>query len=402
MRSPRGLFACLVAVVCASGAMGASAATSSTSPVAFVYVATVNSSGVGNQVVGFATAADGTLTAIPGSPWADKLQWMAATQNYLFGSDFVPNGKIQYIFSYKIQSDGSLHYIGATDIQDKGSGNVCNDGTFLTLDHTGSHLYQQVAFTQCGSDTAYESWGVNKSTGLLDYLGTSTPRSFPAFADYPLTVAANNLFAYAVGCDISNASVEGVGFKKQINGNLADLNLTWPMPTGEPPTAGPWTPCPSYAAADPTNHLAVAVNWLSNNSTNPEQIATYAVNATTGALATSSTYDNMPTTSLNAIQWMSMSPSGKFLAAVGGTGLQLFNFNPTGQATPASGVLIGKPIAMCAWDNANHLYALVRGGPGTVGGGLLYMLTVTASGATQVPGSPYSVPSAENLLVQTR
>ncbi len=134
MRSPRGIFACLVAVVCASGAIGASAASSSTSPVAFVYVATVNSSGLGNQVVGFTAAADGTLTAIPGSPWADKLQWMAATQNYLFGSDFVPNGKIQYVFSYKIQSDGSLHYIGATDIQDKGSGNVCNDGAFLTLD----------------------------------------------------------------------------------------------------------------------------------------------------------------------------------------------------------------------------------------------------------------------------
>lgn len=401
MSSRSGRIICLALFVCAGMAGAASAAAQSSSPVAFVYVATVNdTNGTGNNVVGYSANAHGKLTAIPGSPWADQIYWMAATNNYLFGSDNIANDKIQYIFSYKIESNGALKYIGATDIQDKGSGNVCNDGQFLTLDHTGSYLYQQVAFVQCGSGSAYESWAVNKSTGLLTYLGTSTPDD-ASTTIYPLTIAADNLYAYAATCD-GNGETAGNGYKVQSGGDLSDLTaLSAPAPSGQPSTAGSYTPCLGYAAADPTNHIAAAVNWVGENSY-PAQIATYAINTANGNVTTNSSYSNMPSVDVGAIRWTAMSPSGKMLAVAGGSGLQLFNFNPTGQATKLTGLLTTEDIITCGWDNANHLYALDPGGPGTTGGGWLHVYTVTASGATEASGSPYSIPLGKNLIVQSR
>lgn len=400
MMSRFGRHACLTLLVCAGMVWTAGAAAQTTNPVAFVYVATVNTTnGTGNNVVGYSAASDGKLTTIPGSPWADQIYWMAATHSYLFGSDNIANDKIQYIFRYQIESNGALKYIGATDIQDKGSGNVCNDGQFLTLDHTGSYLYQQVAFVNCASNgSAYESWAVNKETGLLNYLGTSKPNDNSTNL-YPLTIAADNLYAYSAACG-ENSEPAGNTYRIQSNGDLLDLSLTRPLPSGQPSSASSYTPCLNYATADPTNHIAVAVDWMGNN-TYPNQIATYAINTTTGAVTTNSSYSNMPSAEVNTIRWMAMSPSGKVLAVAGWGGLQLFNFNPSGQATKLTGLLTTQDIIMCTWDNAGHLYALVPGGPGTSGGSL-HVYTVTTSGATEATGSPYSIPLGKNLIVQSR
>ncbi len=397
-----GRLTCLALFVCAGMAYAASAAAQSSTPVAFVYVATVSqSTGLGDKVVGYSANSDGKLTVVPGSPWADQISWMAATNNFLFGADNIANDKIQYIFSYGIESNGALKYLGATDIQDKGSGNVCNDGQFLTLDHTGSYLYQQVAFVNCaGNGSAYESWSVNKSTGLLNYLGTSTPNEASTNI-YPLTIAADNKYAYASTCG-ENSETAGNGYKIQSNGNLLDLTaMSAQAPSGQPSSSGTYTPCLGFATADPTNHVAAAVNWV-GEGTYPAQIATYAINTSNGNVITNSSYSNMPSVDVGAIRWMSMSPSGKVLAAAGWDGLQLFNFNPSGQASRLTGLLTSQDIIACAWDNANHLYALVPGGPGTTNGGWLHVYTVTSSGATEAAGSPYSIPAGKYLVVQSR
>ena len=398
MMSRFGRLACLPLFVCAGMAWTAGIAAQSTSPVAFVYVATVNTTnGTGNNVVGYSASADGKLTTIPGSPWADQIYWMAATNSYLFGSDNIANDKIQYIFSYRIESNGALKYVGATDIQDKGHGNVCNDGQFLTLDHTGAYLYEQVAFANCGSGSAYESWKLNKSSGLLDYLGTSKPNDNSTNI-YPLTIAADNLYAYAAACG-ENGEPTGNGYKIQSDGDLLDLAFTASMPSGQQ-TTGSSSACVEYVTADPTNHLAAAVSWTGSGE--PTQIATFAINTKDGSVTTNSTPSNMPKVAVGTVRWMSMSPSGKVLAVAGGSGLQLFHFNPSGQASKWTGLLTSQDIIMCSWDHASHLYALVPGGPGTTNGGWLHVYTVNASGATEAAGSPYSIPLGKSLLVQSR
>jgi hypothetical protein len=46
-----------------------------------------------------------------------------------------------------------------------------------------------------------------------------------------------------------------------------------------------------------------------------------------------------------------------------------------------------------AWDSANHLFAL--------GNGELYVYTVTTSSITEASGSPYSIPEAGTVIVQS-
>lgn len=90
-----------------------------------------------------------------------------------------------------------LKYVGATNIQKNSSDNSCNSGGVLELDHTGSYLYSFVVEADCNSEAAYESFTVNKSTGLLNYLGETTPNVF--FLGPGLTSATDNFWAYASG-----------------------------------------------------------------------------------------------------------------------------------------------------------------------------------------------------------
>jgi hypothetical protein len=97
--------------------------------------------------------------------------------------------------------------------------------------------------------------------------------------------------------------------------------------------------------------------------------------------------------SATGVNVLAMSPSGKLLA-VGGQGLQIFHFNGSSPITKDSGVL--QPAVAfnaLAWDSENHLYAL--------SGGQLFVYTVTSSSISQATGSPYSIPEAVALVVQS-
>ncbi len=168
---------------------GNPALTGSSAPVAFVYVSS-NYSGSNNEVVGYTANAAGQLVKIPGSPWADNIVSMAANGTFLFGSDNVPNDNGRNIYSYRIESSGALKYIGATDIE-KPSGHDCDSGGDLLLDHSGSYLYQYVSNSGC-IYPAFASYAVNKSTGLVSYLGSTDST---LYLGPPLTLSANNDFA---------------------------------------------------------------------------------------------------------------------------------------------------------------------------------------------------------------
>jgi 6-phosphogluconolactonase (cycloisomerase 2 family) len=357
----------------------------SDSPVAYIYVSS-NYSGSNNRVVGYAANADGQLTQISGSPWADNLSYLATNGSYLFGSTNIANDNGKNIFSYQVGSNGALKYIGATNIQDLGSTNGCNQANNLRLDHTGSYLYVFVRQADCNTEVAYQSFAVNKSTGLLNYLGVTAPNAFSL--GYPLTMLADNNFAYAGGNGAEDDEI--CGFSKASNGNLVDLNggvcnTAWPGTTGQPSGSNGDV---RSIAADPTNHLAAIITYSDayTGALIANKIATIAINTSNGSQSTSSTYANMPTTAIQQVQSIAMSRSGELLAVGGSNGLEIFNFNPNGQASLHTGLLTTDSITAMYWDNNDHLYAISNTD------NALHVYTVTSTNVKEAPGSPYSIP----------
>ncbi|MGB7170365.1 MAG: hypothetical protein WBD32_15260, partial [Acidobacteriaceae bacterium] len=78
-------------------------------PVAYIYVSS-NYSGSNNRVAGYAASADGKLTEISGSPWADNLTYLANNGTYLYGSTNIASDHGKNVFSYRIESNGALKY----------------------------------------------------------------------------------------------------------------------------------------------------------------------------------------------------------------------------------------------------------------------------------------------------
>lgn len=378
----------VLAVTLSLSASLAIAATSA--PVAYVYVSS-NYSDTNNRVVGYAANANGQLTQISGSPWADNLYFMAVNGTYLFGSDNVPNDDGRNIYSYRIESNGALQYLGATDIQKFNEDDACNDGQSLLLDHNGSYLYSWVAEADCNSEAAIESFAVNQKTGLLEYLGLSNANVFSL--GFPLTMATDNVFAYAS----ANNGMYGqiCGFQKGSNGALNTLpnNCNNPWPSGKPSN---WTGYGGVVTADTTNHLAMNMSYYDPDGTNYAKMATFAINTSNGTLTTNSTFTNMPETDVTDVSWIMMAPSGKLFAVAGNNGIQIFNFNPNGQATANTGLITTAPITMMYWDNSNHLYAISNTDS------TIHVFTVTPTSATEVSGSPYSVDHPVTLIVQPK
>jgi hypothetical protein len=365
---------------------GQAIAATTTGPVAYVYVSS-NYTGARDQIVGYAAAANGQLTKISGSPFYADVFSMAVNGKYLFGSDNSSSDNFKNIYSYLINANGSLTYKKATSIQ-VGSGNSCNQAGTLALDHTGADLYVFATGAYCNSEQGYQSFSVNSSTGGLNYLSMSNATEYTMF---PLTVIANNRFAYAFGCNFSVSNISA--YQRQSNGALQDIAVTSPLPAGHPPT-GFYQECVANATADATNHLAISVNY--NDGNVADQIATYTVNTANGDLSTASTYTNMPRTAVFSVLTTRMAPSGKLLAVGGTKGLQLFNFTGTSQVTARTGLLTTAEIDQVTWDNSNHLYAISHPG------GKLYVFTVTATGVTQAPGSPYTITKPGRLVVEPK
>jgi hypothetical protein len=380
-------------VLTAIFALSASIATAQTSsPVAYIYVSS-NYSGSNNRVVGYAASADGKLTEISGSPWADNLSYLATNGSLLFGSTNIASDNGKNVFSYRVGSNGALKYIGANNIQDTGSENACNVATFLTLDHTGSYLYVYAQNADACDGNAYaavQSFAVNKSTGLLKYLGEVADGIDDGA---PLTMLADNVFAYGE----NGAEASGIScFKMASNGNLGNApscNFSWPdyvlsqQPSG---SDGNY----QFVAADPTNHLAFDFVYSGGSLGDSivTKIGTAAVDTANGSLTSNGTYDNMPSTDVNYVESMTMAPSGKLLAVGGQNGVQIFNFNPNGQASANTGLITMAPLSNLNvgyemyWDTSNHLYVI------SDADNALHVFTVTPTGTTEAPGSPYTIP----------
>lgn len=346
---------------------------STTAPVAFVYVSNERSSTT-NQITAYWTAPNGALTPIAGSPFHFNVTYMALNGRWLFG---IAN-TYEDIDSLAIGSNGALTLRDQHTIVTNGDGLLSD-----YLDHTGSTLYADLYST----NNDYLSYSINQSTGQVTQTG-DLPGG-PA-NDSPVSFIGNNIFAYSSSC--YHFTPELIGVRRNSNGTLAYLNsFNPPLPAEK--SGGFY--CPWLAAADPTNHVAIALQPLTSYwaADGAWQLATYTADAT-GNLTTSSTYANMPKVLVGAITDYRMSPSGNLLAVGGSSGLQIFHFNGANPITRYTGLLLsGVQVNQMFWDKANHLYAISRPT------GKLYVFTVTSTSVTQAPGSPHSIANPQYLIV---
>jgi hypothetical protein len=374
---------CLLAfaAICASTVLASAQVTSSptesnsiqapASRVAYVYVSSTPTSSTG-QISAYSAASNGALTPIAGSPFPYDVNYMAVNGAWLFG---VANMDTD-ITSFSIASNGVLTFKDTYKVTNPGTGVIS-----VYLDHTGSTLYADFYTT----NNDYLSFSINQSNGRLTKIGdlAGGPPN-----NTPVSFIGNNVYAYSSSC--YHFGQEIIGVKRNTDGTLSYLNSNFPFPAEK--SGGFY--CPWKAAADPTNHVAIAMDPLNSNwgQDGLWQLASYTAD-TAGNLTTKSTYSNMPTVLVGAVNDYSMSPSGKYLAVGGTAGFQIFHFNGANPITKFTGLLTGNTIDQIFWDNANHVYAI------SLQAGKLFVWTVTSTGATRAPGSPRLIPNVQNLIV---
>ncbi len=344
----------------------------STSPVAYVYVSN-STNGTTSQINAYSATPNGGLTRIAGSPFQYNVNYMAVTGSWLFGVA----DQYEDIDSFSIGSNGALSEREVYNVVNNGDGVIS-----VYLDHTGSTLYADLYST----NNDFLSYNIDHSTGMLNQIGDLA--GGPA-ENSPVRFIGNNIYAYSSSC--YHFSPEIIGVKRASDGTLSYLNdFNPPYPAEK--SGGFY--CPFLAAADTTNHLAIAMTPLTSNwgSDGPTQLAAYTVDGS-GNLTTTSTNENMPSVDVGGVTDYSMSPSGKFLAVGGSLGLQIFHFNGANPITKKTGLLTRQEVDQMFWDNANHLYAISRPA------GKLYVFTVTATSVTEAPGSPHTIANPENLIV---
>lgn len=366
-------------------------ATSSTATsVAYVYVAyapDIKSSNA-RKIYGYKAWADGTMTAMPQSPFNDNVGSMAVNGKYLMAA----SNNNTYIETYLIEYGGVLSYVTQTEYAHYTSGsNDCGGAGQVFFDHTGSSLYvQEFDTTNACTNSGVASFALNKTTGALGYLDFVEDGAFPGDnrAAYFL---GNNVDAYSAnnsGCMYYTI----FGYRRASNGALSGFAPQKNLPT---PSSSFNGYVPNMAVADPTNHVAVHMSPASPPGcvNLPPQIAVYTTDSN-GYLTTTSTYGNMPVTLVKTPLDMKMSPSGQLLAVAGQEGLQIFHFNAASPVTHYTNLLTTAPIDQMFWDNNNHLFAISQSV------GKVYAWTITPTGWSAAPGSPHALPSPFALIVQ--
>ncbi|MGH9501194.1 MAG: hypothetical protein ACRD3L_18795 [Terriglobales bacterium] len=350
-------------------------------PVAYVYVSSSPGNGEPNVIFGYSASANGALTPISGSPFAENADSMAVNGKYLMA---VNNSAPPIIDTLQIGPDGALSYVTSTPCSQPD--HTCLGMFNLFFDHTGSDLYEMDEDDDTNDTTA--SFAVDNSSGALNYLGDTVTGAFPG--DYAGTFfIGDNVYAYSV--DQSACMYPGFyGFQRENSGLLSLINMQFDVPK---PPPGVRVYYPDLTVADPNNNLAFLEQPANppGCAPGPLQIAVYTADAN-GNIHTKNTYKNMPATMIKSPYDMKMSPSGQLLVVAGHEGLQVFHFNGANPVTHYTGLLTKDPIYQMFWDNANHLYA--------ISGSKLYVGTITPTKLAMAPGSPYSITNPRTVIVQ--
>ena len=379
------------------------------SSVAYVYVTTASANSGPYQINGYAADANGQLTPVPGSPFQQSVDSMAASGTYLMASaNTTPD-----INTYVIEPDGSLSlssqfdYTSALGYSNTNS-NICSGVGGLVFDRAGQSLYGEVFNIQCSNNNAVASFAFDSSNGSVSYLGNV---NIGYDSSGQIAFLSNDLFAYSALND--SCMYGGINsFARAGNGNLTGFLTvaTPPYIPGPPGATSAGVSQPVYRAGltttDNGNHVVmVEYPCFAVDGTVPQQpqLAIYSTDSS-GHLSTTDTYATMPTSSVQTPQQMKVSPSGTLLAVGGYSGLQVFHLNGANPITSDTGLLTTDNITAVAWDNHNHLYAITADSFATsplTNPDKLYVFTVTDTGATQAPGSPYTITFPGSIAVKS-
>jgi hypothetical protein len=370
-------FVVLCALAFAQDATNLDSQPSQSSPVAYVYVSSVPSSGK-YQIKAYSASSTGKLTPVAGSPFSAKGTALALTSKWFFATNGVD------IYTSSISSTGALKPVSSINAQQLNSCD-CGGPAALFLDHTGATLYDWDYNADGGLNNAYQSFDVDQDTGKLSYTG-STSLSVGFYGT--LSFVANNEHAYGGSCYQGGPYL--YGFSRSASGTLTDLNLNPPIPAA-PPNTGAY--CPSSVAANTTNQIAVPLTPDNDMAIDgPTQLGVFTA-SNSGSLTTTSTYKNMPATNVGSVSDVWASPSGLLLAVAGENGLEVFHYNGAKQITKYTGLLTTDNVVQVFWDSDNHLYALAA--PSSE----LLVFTVTPTSFSQAPGSPYTIVNPAALAV---
>ena len=355
--------------LCAGLTFAQLASAQSSSPSAYVYVATTPSSNM-YEIDGYKADSTGALTPLAGSPFwktSKRLFYLANTGHFLFVSDGTN------LYSFSIASNGALKQVSSVDAgQYYGFDGLV--GVPMVLDHTGSTLYSGTV--DGTGDNEFQFFDKNSTTGALSFFG-STERDI-SYGE--LDFIANNKYAYGFGC--FQAESHFYALKRGVDGTLTRVegaNAPLPaFPNGEF--------CQDEGAPDPANHVAVAMylGTLTGGPSPPVWLGVYTATSS-GSLTTNSTPQDMPTAAVSTLRDMVASPKGNLLALAGTGGLQVFHFNGGNPITPYTGLLATHGIEQIRWDTHDHLYGISKSS------GRLYAFKITPTGQKQAAGSPYSV-----------
>jgi hypothetical protein len=339
-----------------------------------------------NGIYAYDVASNGKITLIAGSPFPGSATspetLMVVDGFYLYG---ISNGTVSKldpittnIDTFSMATNGALKLLRTTNVARFDSHSALRLSS-LFLDKTGVTLYAGI---DDGSSNPYLSLNIEPATGELDYAGQVQGNPI---SPYPLKLTANNRFAYGAQC-VGNGAWQILGYARLSDGVLV-LGKSGKLP--EAASGDEFCPLSEVGAADPSNHLAFAMEpVLASPLGNPDgamQLATYTADSA-GNLTTTSTYKNMPRVAVGSVSNLNLSPSGKLLAVGGSLGLQLFHFNGASPITPYTGLIGIGQFEQFRWDNYNHLYAI------NADTGHLHMFTITPTSVSEAPGSPYTIP----------
>jgi hypothetical protein len=380
--------ACLSFATCTLAIQGQKATPhASPKPVTFVYVSSQPANSTEDVINAFSASATGQLTAVPGSPFAGNDSSLSVNGDELYGV----NVAATYLDGYEIGKTGGLTYVESTNYAQYNP-NDCGFAGYLFPDRTGADLYALNFIGDCANNT-YQSYKVDKS-GELTFLGSANggAGSFSGI-NAPLSFLGNNEFGYEAtnnGCFYYQVW----GFQRTKSGDLNTLAVSAPLPA---PPSGYSIYVPEFAAADPANHVAIAMQ--ANNppgcSTEPIQIGSFTANAQ-GNLSTTNNSGDMPAIELSAVYDMKISPNGALLAVGGPEGLQILHFNGPRPPSAYTGLVTTDAISQMFWDKDNHLYAISNAA------GRLHVFTITNSTYSEAPGSPYAINQPFGLAVQPK
>lgn len=356
------------------------AAASAGSPVAFVYVTRPT------HIDGFAVSSSGKLTPVPGSPFANiAASSLSVNKKFLFAAG--DNNRDIYTFS--IASNGAIKQISEIDVQ-KYSDDCVSIGP-LQIDNTGSSLYLQVN-DSCKNNGFIQTFKI-ESNGDLQFVGNTSGVPLDVVKVLPpIRFIGDDKIGWEAGLGSDDGLVNGYpgAYERKSNGSLVYLGSYYGPPNPKNPDDQYLT---GSIATDSTDHVVFSLEDYSNDDgviVGNDVLGTFTAKAN-GDLTTQSTNTNMPTTALSPVGTMSISSSGKLLAA-GGQGFQVFHFNGSSPITHYTGLLQAEDnFEEFGWDRDNHLFAL--------SGKALFVYTATSTSIKQAAGSPYSIPQASSLIV---